>query len=405
VNLFATPLDAERVMVRRAPETYLWVRAADAVGRVAVSVDLRASQPPLRPAEVDALHPYFEWPRGRHAFDWFTTARPAYFRLLRVREDVYVGHLVERGKVQGVPGSAAAPAPRGEELRRFRAYRPAQAKAESAVVEDPRVRDAGKRLRQVYRSPLVEGWVARFPHLGMDPVWLRAYAEGAFEHFDPRLFQAEERLLRLLDEDRPGAAVRVAHLGTLEAGTLRGPYLATTVPLGVEPGALFRSAREFAPEAAWQLAADLLLTLEAAHRRDMCLGALSPPLLRARPSYVAHRAVVRVQLAAAPLAGAAGQPVRLEDHRRLPAEALPPHWPAPAGVRSPAADVADAGRLLARMLDEAGVEAPALRAEAAVLAEGRVPSADEALARLAAAFPDVRDRFLAVLRPRARRAR
>ncbi|HET7233907.1 MAG TPA: hypothetical protein VFJ16_28105 [Longimicrobium sp.] len=400
-TLYATPLDPERtgrpwIVVRPSPRTPLRVTAygADPL-RGELQVVLPDSEPALSPAELAEVLRFFEVSESRVPPYWWASPLPARFHLRPVRAGdgpagepprgaTFVGELVEKGRLVQL-GEAAGARPRVHgDPPLFRAWREAGAEADAIYLErDPRVQPAVA----VFQSPDTEGWVAEVPEHGPGRLWLRTAAAGARAPLPAGAFDAETELLHHFARVVPGAAVRVAHRGTVglaEHGG-RAAYLATTTPLGFGLDRCFRAAGP-GRAADWgvDLAAGLLQTLAAAHAAELCVGVLSPPLVRARPAFHALPPVLRATIAAAPLAGRAGEPVG-DELRRAPS------WsgsPAAGSERSPRNDLVSLGRLLGESVSLFLAGDDPLRKVARELAKGAHGTADEALARLETAAPE-----------------
>jgi hypothetical protein len=408
--LYATPLDRAKVgqdmiVVRRLPETPLQVELGGTDRTSAfMEVALADSAPALGPGELADVRRFFEDSDVPVHPYWWATASPARVRLQQVRggtepdgapspDAVFVGVLEARGRLRPLP-APPAPRPRIEgNPPLFRAYAPPDPKDVAQHLDrDPRVRP----LDSVFQSPDVECWVAEVPEYGPGRVWLRTSAEAPTASVNASTFDGEAELLHHLTLVLPGSAVRVAHRGTVDLRR-RGrptPYLATMAPVGHPAEKWFRAAgAERASAWGVDVALDLLRTLGAAHAGEFCVGDLAPPLVRVRPAFHAAPPVLRATLAAAPLAGRVDE--SFEDAVRRA-----PGWagsPSRRTHRSPRGDLIALGHFLSVAVVPVLSPGDPLRALAAELRAGGLPSADEALAWLKRAVPAQVAHFRTVL--------
>lgn len=403
---YATPLDGTRlggdmVVVRASPPTPLRVTPGGAdLTRMCMEVVLPDSAHPLSPAEVKGFRPFFDEVESHVPPYWWATRVPAWLRLRQVGggrdadgrpapNAIFVGVLEERGRIVQLP-DPPKPRPRPDgDPPLFRAYQRPEGCDALHVHRDPRIRDdQGKLLPPVFQSPQIDCWMAEIPEYGPMRVWLRTRSEKLRPPHAPSVFDAEAEFFGRLAVALPGSVVRVAVRGTVDLGGRgdRAPCLATTAPLGNTVDRWLRAADpQRAAEWGVDLTADLLWILEAVHAQGLCVGVLSPPFLRARVACQVCPPVLRATLAAAPLAGSAGEPVRKPNRNRVPRWATRAFVPP---VRTPRADLVSLGRLLADVVAPRLRGDHALRRVIAELSGQGLPSAREALARLEAACPE-----------------
>jgi hypothetical protein len=155
------------------------------------------------------------------------------------------------------------------------------------------VRDVPELLPHVEGESLFESartreQRARFPTLGPEVVRLRTMKDLVLR--ERGVIVEEGQRLALLGTRRPGAVPEVLYQGTLESGTLRGPFIATRPAIGLKPTELFAGLSGATVMERARLIGSALLdvarTVTVAHSLGFTLGALSPGLLRLRPSSI-----------------------------------------------------------------------------------------------------------------------
>jgi hypothetical protein len=379
--LYATPVHGTRLAVRAAPATPLLVYPMEQqVGRAQLFVTQPASWPALTAAEVRPLRAYFDW-ETRDGY-WWRTLRPAVVAMEEVTTSLWSAVVEERGVVVSA-GDDPRFVPDASNV--FRTFVPA-----GRVIRDPH----GPELvadecgnTEVLRTSALHVYRARFPALGPEIVWLRVFAKRGERDAHLRALASELDVIRriaVLDAD---LAPAVLHEGRLDATFHTGRYVAMRQPIGlalheviVATGrSLFGAPARIVRGAAL----DVCRTMMLAHAVGVCLGPLSPDLLRIRPSF-GGRQTVRAMLVAMPGAGPPGG--------RLPpsvTELFPDGGAAPLLAefdevyeRDMERDLVGLGHLLEWMLSIALVNDSKLARLAAMLRAGEVSSADSAFERL-----------------------
>jgi hypothetical protein len=387
-SLFATPVSGELVAVRESPPTPLVVLPFDDPARAQVVVAPPASWPALRPPEVDALRPYFVWDAGESF--WWRTQYPAVFSLERLASDLWAGRLQSVGRVVPAGDDAKRRPPGADYL--FGTYR----EPSRATVREPwgpgTVRDAENRAIEPHRARAARIVIARFPSFGPEAVWLRLCTPAGQR--DPYLQALDDELhaLRTLGARDHSCVVEVLHAGTLDVTNYAGRYAALRPPVGVALSALFDAAgTSHLPDRAAlvrEVALSVARTVSLAHDGEpsLCLGPISPALLRVRPALVEGRPGVRTTFVSLPAAGAPGGKVPAgvldlfpEGDAEFLVQQLRPHH-----VRSVAADLRSLGYLVHQLIALSQVRADDTERVAQRLIAGEIGSASAALTELAA---------------------
>src|SRR5215208_4607054 len=232
-----------------------------------------------------------------------------------------------------------------------------------ATVREPwgpgTVRDADNRAIETFRAKAVRMVRARFLAFGPEEVWLRLFTPGGLRASHVQALDDEVRALRALGARDPGCVAEVLHHGTLDVTNYAGRYVALRPPVGIPLRDLFDAAgtSHLPGRAALviEVARSVARVAALAHDSDapLCLGPLSPTLLRARPALVDGRPSVRTTFVSLPAAGPPGVRVPAEaldlfpegDSASFVAE-LRPHY-----VRSVAADLRAVGYLLRDVIE------------------------------------------------------
>jgi len=395
---FATPIDEDTVVIRRGLVTPLAVLATESERDVLLAARMPSTATPLDRDEAARVGQYFAWER-RESF-WWRTKNPAAFTVERLRDDLLVGRRVRAGEVVSAEG--------GWDPRR----RPPDAAHPFAVYLEPRrsyldeplrdpwgpepERDRAGAERVAYESDALRAVLVRFPAFSAEVAWLWRPAprfQNA-RHSDAVVRSAQ--LLRLLNERRPGSAAEVLHYGRMEAAAYAGTYAAARRPAAAELSELVGGGGASAGAGAMpnvaalvrDLAADLALTVAAAHDAGWCAGVLAPSLVRGRLAGVGGGLRARATVLALPLAGAPGEAAPgLE--RQFAAADLRALGRAPAGpyVRGVREDLAALGALLGHLMHAGRVEWPELRELSRRLLAGEVRDASAAARELASLVP------------------
>ena len=387
-SFFATPVNDHLVAVRESPPTPMWVLPFENPARAQLVVGPPASWPALRPSEAAALRPYFRWDASESF--WWRTQYPAVFSLERLASDMWGGRLQSEGQI--VPaGDDPRQRPPGTDYV-FAVFR----EPSGATVREPwgpgTVRDADNRAIETFRAKAVRMVRARFLAFGPEEVWLRLFTPGGLRASHVQALDDEVHALRALGARDPGCVAEVLHHGTLDVTNYAGRYVALRPPVGIPLRDLFDAAgTSHLPGRATlviEVARSAARVAALAHDSDapLCLGPLSPALLRARPALVDGRPGVRVTFVSLPAAGPPGQKVPAEAHDLFPegepaflTEQLRPHH-----VRSVAADLRGLGHLVRELITLAGVRSDGVERLAQRLVAGEVRSAREAMAELSA---------------------
>ena len=387
-TFFATPVNDRLVAVREWPPTPMVVLPFDDPARAQVVVAPPASWPALPPAEAAALRAYFRWDAAESF--WWRTQYPAVFSLERLASDLWGGRLQSEGQI--VPaGDDPRHRPAGTDYL-FGVFR----EPSGATVREPwgpgTVRDADNRAIETFRAKAVRMVRARFLAFGPEEVWLRLFTPVGLRAPHAQALDDEVQALRALGARDPGCAIEVLHHGTLDVTNYAGRYVALRPPVGIPLRDFFDAAgtshlpgrAAIVREVALSAARAAALAHESGP--PLCLGPLSPALLRARPALVDGRPGVRVTFVSLPAAGPPGQRVPPgvtdlfpEGEPAFLTEQLQPHH-----VRSVAADLRSLGHLLRELIALAGVRSDAIERLAQRLVAGEVRSAREALMELSA---------------------
>jgi hypothetical protein len=381
-ELFATPVDPERLVVRHAPETALIVIPMQAGGRAQVFAARPISRPALSIEESEALRAYFDWEADPQGY-WWRTLRPAVARLERVTSSTWSATLESRGELV-----AAGHDPRlvPDVEWSFRTLLP----RDSTTLRDPH----GPQLAPdalgetvMVRSEATRIVRAVFPSVSPEPVWVRLFNAGYERDAHLRALRSELEAMAGIAAASPGFVTAPLHDGMLETEFHEGRYVATELPVGFSLHDVATTAGQglFPSPAviAHGVALDAVRVMAIAHAAGYCLGPLSPGLLRLRPSF-AKGQEVRSSFVALPGAGVPGSrlaPSIIEQFPEGSAPRLVSQF-ARAYQRSVKVDLVGLGHLVSWITEIGSPGYSGLDSLAAELRSGWIETAARALATI-----------------------
>lgn len=383
---FATSIDAHRVVIRPVPETALVVLPFRDPDHVQIVIDQPARWPALLPSEGSGLRPYFEWDDDSAGF-WWRTLRPAVFALERLGRGVWAGRLLERGTV--VPAGDDPSVRPTDDEHLFAVFR----QIDPTNVRDPRspvfARDARGHLIPVYSAKATRIVRAYFPTSGPEHVWLRTFISQAERPAHRHALDQERAVLTALHASAPGSVPEILHAGALNVSDYVGRYVALAPCAGLPPATWFGEERRtmallFGESFLIELILGVCRVARAAHSAGLCLGPLTPGILRTRPAFVDGRPGLRVMLIALPGSGPPTEILTSHIKHLFPDEddSVVSAQLAHGYERSVASDLRGIGHLILALLRGSGEDRPYLSEVAAKLQTDHFHSVQQAEASI-----------------------